>query len=293
MIRWLWSKLTLDHRPLSSQWLFWLAIGLPVFFFLFFGCIAWKNSSLQLDHEGFNYFISISRLPLGILATAIPLVAVTSSLHKSIQTAEQIKHSEEKKREESESRIAEAAEECLKKAYELISDDDGEIVKNEILWKNSANLIAEFNNKKSRLNISEIVERLEVEEDYWRAKFENLLSSLIDAQHVKELRVDPAIIFSVAKFSVWRTGRQDASPYSTTRKEFLKTLEKLKGNLAILEYLQSHRGVLVHQTIAQVAQSVTMPHPDDLVDEAIRSGSVDDPIVVELRKQREASSKEK
>lgn len=292
MIGQIFSWFKLDHRPLSSQRLFKLVIGLPVVLFFFFGIFSWVGSNFRFDSTGFNNFISISKLPLGLLAMAIPLVAVVSSIHRSIQTSEQIKHAEEKKNEESESLIAGAAEECLKKAYELISDD-GKIIKNPILWKNSASLIGEFNKKKDRLKIPEIIEWLEVEEDYSRAKFESLIGTLKDVQDVREIRAHPAIIFLVAEFSVWRTRRQDAAPYSTTKEEFANILKRLEGNQAIQDYLKSQANVLLHHISVQMAQSIKMQHPDDVESEAIRSGDVDDPAVVRLRQQREASHKGK
>lgn len=283
-------KLKLDHRPLTSQWSFWLAVGAPIALFFFFGGFSWIGKDFQFNQKGFDEFIRISKLPLGLLATIIPSVAVVSSMHRSIQTAEQIKHAEEKKNEEDESLVSEAAEECLKKAYELISDSHEKVIKNPILWKNSANLIGEFRKKKERLKIPTIVERLEVEEDYWRAKFESLLGTLKDEQDVREIRAHPAIIFLVAEFSVWRAERQDTAPYTTTKKEFADTLKKLKGNHAIQDYLRSNENVLVRQVSFMIMQPMTdLQSPDKEIEEAIRSGDMSDPVVVELRQQREAS----
>lgn len=285
-------KLKLDHRPLTSQWSFWLAVGAPIALFLFFGGFSWVGKGFQFNQEGFDEFIRISKLPLGLLATIIPSVAVVSSMHRSTQTAEQIKHAEGKKNEEEESLVSEAAEECLKKAYELIADSHGKVIKNPILWKNAANLIGEFHKKKERLKIPGIVERLEVEEDYWRAKFESLLGTLKDEQDVHEIHAHPAIIFLVAEFSVWRTERQDTAPYTTTKNEFAKILKKLKGNQAIQDYLRRNENVLVRQVSLMLAQAMTgLKSPEEMLEEALRSGDMSDPVVVELRQQQSLKDK--
>lgn len=88
--------LALDHRSLGHQPLFWLAIFLPVTLFIVFGCISWIGSNPQWNYKGFNRFIEISKLPLGLLALALPFTALVTSWHRSIQTAKQIEETQVK-----------------------------------------------------------------------------------------------------------------------------------------------------------------------------------------------------
>lgn len=83
-----WYKL--DQSSLLSQGIFWLGILIPFFSFVFFGCYAWARYHIDLSAEGLNTFISISKLPLGLLSLSIPLVAIVASVHRSIQTEAQI-----------------------------------------------------------------------------------------------------------------------------------------------------------------------------------------------------------
>ena len=53
--------------------------------------IYYSNLELDLSYEGMNYFITVFRLPLGLLALIIPLVAMLASNHRSEQTKEQIR----------------------------------------------------------------------------------------------------------------------------------------------------------------------------------------------------------
>ncbi|MGC1037641.1 hypothetical protein WKH27_02460 [Pantoea agglomerans] len=78
------------NKGLGSQGLFWFSIILPFFYFLVFGFVAWRDSTLKLDAEGFKTFISISTLPLGMLSLAVPLSVSVARFHGSKQTAKQI-----------------------------------------------------------------------------------------------------------------------------------------------------------------------------------------------------------
>lgn len=78
------------EKGLSSQSLFWISIITPFNYFLFLGLLAWKDYVLRLDAEGFKVFISISALPLGVLALALPLSVSVARFHSSKQTAKQI-----------------------------------------------------------------------------------------------------------------------------------------------------------------------------------------------------------
>ncbi|NIF50064.1 hypothetical protein F3J28_20095 [Enterobacter sp. Ap-1006] len=89
-----WYKL--DHKNLFSQELFWFAILTPVFSFFYFGIFSWKGHLPQFDNEGMNNFIAISKLPLLLLASSVPLGAIVTNLHRTYQTEAQIKTAETK-----------------------------------------------------------------------------------------------------------------------------------------------------------------------------------------------------
>lgn len=82
--------LTLDHRSLGHQRLFWVAITLPAILFLYFGWFYWRDLDFQWNTEGFSNFITISKFPLTLLALILPFTALVTSWHRSIQTAKQI-----------------------------------------------------------------------------------------------------------------------------------------------------------------------------------------------------------
>lgn len=54
-----------------------------------------SNLEWRLDGEGFNYFVQQFKVPLGIWALLIPLVAVIGANHRSVQTKEQIEKTTE------------------------------------------------------------------------------------------------------------------------------------------------------------------------------------------------------
>lgn len=88
----------LDHRSLLVQPLFWISIGVPLATFLFFGSLIWieKLHSFSLTSHGYQRFIEISKLPLLLLAAAVPLASIVNNLHRTIQTEKQINESEKK-----------------------------------------------------------------------------------------------------------------------------------------------------------------------------------------------------
>jgi hypothetical protein len=61
-----------------------------------FGLWAWKDHNINFTSEGFNHFLDISKLPLIILAASVPLAAIVSNIHRTIQTEAQINSSETK-----------------------------------------------------------------------------------------------------------------------------------------------------------------------------------------------------
>ncbi|EJH1681437.1 hypothetical protein NCT36_004343, partial [Escherichia coli] len=90
----------LDHRSLFQQPLFWAAIGVPLFTSLYFGSFVWidKIHSFSLTSHGYERFLDISKLPLLILASAVPLVSIVNNLHRTKQTEKQISEAERKNR---------------------------------------------------------------------------------------------------------------------------------------------------------------------------------------------------
>lgn len=88
----LWYKkwYVIDHSSLLRQGFFWWALIVPVISFFYFGCFSWRGYSISLDSQGFNEFVSISKLPIGLLSLSIPFVAIVVGVHRSIQTRVQI-----------------------------------------------------------------------------------------------------------------------------------------------------------------------------------------------------------
>lgn len=86
----------IDAKPLTQQTLFWLAIVIPIVSFIYFGLFAWWGKTPVFSAHGFERFIKISTLPLGLLSLAIPFTAVINNIHRTVQTNEQIKQAESK-----------------------------------------------------------------------------------------------------------------------------------------------------------------------------------------------------
>lgn len=89
-----WYKL--DHKNLFNQELFWIAILTPVFSFIYFGIFSWLGHTPQVDSKGMGNFLEISKLPLILLASAVPLGAIVTNLHRTYQVEAQIKTAEAK-----------------------------------------------------------------------------------------------------------------------------------------------------------------------------------------------------
>ncbi|MEI8703997.1 hypothetical protein [Pseudoalteromonas sp. B62] len=81
------------RKSLFSLTEFWLSILIPVVISLILGGVILLNSNLILDlsYTGFNKFVEIYKIPLGVLALLFPLVALVASNHRSRQSAAQIK----------------------------------------------------------------------------------------------------------------------------------------------------------------------------------------------------------
>lgn len=50
-----------------------------------------SNLIPKLDYEGFNFFVKAYKVPIGILASLIPIIALLAANHRSVQTKEQIR----------------------------------------------------------------------------------------------------------------------------------------------------------------------------------------------------------
>ncbi|HHN8431879.1 TPA: hypothetical protein ACRRXA_001908 [Morganella morganii] len=80
----------MNEKPLTSQTLFWLAIIIPFASFCYFGYFSWYGKPFLFNAEGFERFIKISALPLGLLSLSIPFSAIVNNIHRTIQTNAQI-----------------------------------------------------------------------------------------------------------------------------------------------------------------------------------------------------------
>lgn len=88
------AKITSDS--LDNQNLFWIAIFSPIVYFFLFGVLAWIGTDFDFKYQGFNKFLEISKLPLGILAFSPIFAVIVSNIHRSIQTDKQIVVTENK-----------------------------------------------------------------------------------------------------------------------------------------------------------------------------------------------------
>lgn len=83
-----WCQIT--YEPLTKQKVFWASIFIPAFSFFYFGYFSWSEYFIDMSSDGLNRFVKISTFPLGLLSLSIPLAAIVTSIHRSIQTASQI-----------------------------------------------------------------------------------------------------------------------------------------------------------------------------------------------------------
>jgi hypothetical protein len=89
-------NLILNDENLVRQPLFWSAIIAPTVLFFYFGYFSWSDHSPQLDSNGLINFYNISKIPLLLLASSVPLAAMISNLHRTIQTESQINETKKK-----------------------------------------------------------------------------------------------------------------------------------------------------------------------------------------------------
>ncbi|MCI0324650.1 hypothetical protein [Cronobacter sakazakii] len=86
----------MDAAPLPKQHLFRSAIRIPLVSFIIFGGCAWWGRTPNLSAEGFQNFLELSKLPLGLLSLSIPFAAIVTNMHRTIQTDEQIREARKK-----------------------------------------------------------------------------------------------------------------------------------------------------------------------------------------------------
>ena len=77
-------------ESIQNHLLFWLAVLVPLFFFFLLGIPVWIDLNWGLNTVFYSDFYDASKLPLGFLATAIPLSLVVIRMHSSKQAAEQL-----------------------------------------------------------------------------------------------------------------------------------------------------------------------------------------------------------
>lgn len=87
-----WYELT--PANLFRQKLFLFSIGFPVFSFFYFGVFAWWGKTPVLSAHGYARFYEISKFPLMLLASSVPLGAIVNNIHRTIQTENQLLRTE-------------------------------------------------------------------------------------------------------------------------------------------------------------------------------------------------------
>ena len=93
-IKWI-DTLNLDPlRGLSGQALFWVSIFVPFVLFLCLGWFSWAGCSFELSSNSFTNFITVSKLPISILALSLPFGLTVTRMHGTKQTAQQMRQSE-------------------------------------------------------------------------------------------------------------------------------------------------------------------------------------------------------
>jgi len=79
------------HRPLYCEWLFWASILVPILIgMLMILTTLPTRYTFAWTADGFNHFLELSKLPLGIASLSIPLGTIAAVMHRSAQTSKQI-----------------------------------------------------------------------------------------------------------------------------------------------------------------------------------------------------------
>jgi len=130
----------LDKRNLFRQKLFWIAILTPLCSFIYFGYFSWHGKTPVLSAHGYARFYEISKFPLLLLASAVPLASIVNNIHRTIQTEAQIDTAETKNAVDRylahEKNFVEKTKEILKVKLTSAKDSDGKFT--EFKYKGSA-----------------------------------------------------------------------------------------------------------------------------------------------------------
>lgn len=90
------NALHMNIEPLSHQPLFKAVLIIPFVSFITFGLISWLGHTVQLDSDGLNNFLSISKLPLALLSLSAPFAVLVNNIHRTIQMKAQIQEAQKK-----------------------------------------------------------------------------------------------------------------------------------------------------------------------------------------------------
>ncbi|WP_143089460.1 hypothetical protein [Marinospirillum celere] len=79
------------NQALHKHQLFWLAALTPVAIGLLLNVKIFWGAGFDFSIDGFNHWVTNSKLTLGLMALGIPFGVMVGSFHRTLQTAEQIK----------------------------------------------------------------------------------------------------------------------------------------------------------------------------------------------------------
>lgn len=133
----IWNKWhVLDKRNLVRQKLFWISIAVPIISFLYFGLFAWWGKTPVLSAHGYSRFYEISKFPLLLLASSVPLASIVNNIHRTIQTENQINTAETKNAVDRylahEKNFIEKTKEILTLKLTIARDNDGKLTEFKI-----------------------------------------------------------------------------------------------------------------------------------------------------------------
>lgn len=123
----------LDKRNLFRQKLFWISVLTPLFSFIYFVFFAWWGKEPVLSAHGYSRFYEISKFPLLLLASAVPLASIVNNIHRTIQTEVQINTAETKNAVDRylahEKNFIEKTKEIFSYKLPSATDADGNLIK--------------------------------------------------------------------------------------------------------------------------------------------------------------------
>ncbi|ELU8376816.1 hypothetical protein SD373_000636 [Cronobacter sakazakii] len=85
----------MTEERLTKQNLFKQSIRIPIVSALYFGIFSWIGHYPRFDAVGFSNFIEISKLSIALLSLSIPFVAIVANIHRTIQTENQIRKTQQ------------------------------------------------------------------------------------------------------------------------------------------------------------------------------------------------------